>query len=346
MKKLLLIVLTTMSMFSCSETADEEPIPDVSNVQVEKVSIRRWEKEIFALKTEQEFSSYLEENPLFQRYVRSFTPAETSTLWKVMTQFRSFPQTDTLLADVQQTFSSISDIEKEFEQAFRFLKYYYPEFKQPQIFTIVSGYGALGFGRDIFIAEDMMVISLEYFLGEKKMMYYPPEIPMYILKRYSPQTIVPTTIIMLSAKYNAYDFQDKTLLADMIFYGKSYYFTKKILPYVPDTLILGYTRAELLACRYNVDQIWSHFVEYKGENGYGLFYETQEFIKNKYVGERPKTLEIGDECPGRVGRWLAWEIIKAYMKRNSTMTLPALMEEKNAKYIFEQSKFKPKKPNS
>jgi len=327
---------------SCQNSQETESIPDVAGIAVEKVAIRRMEKELLGVTSEGDLKSYLEANPLVSRYIRSFTPATDEQVYKALDRFKQQPYNDTLLADVNKQFSDITYLEQEFEQAFRYLKYYYPEFKQPQVFTMVSGFGTLGFGNDIYISEDFIVIGLDYFIGEKAT-FYPPEVPNYILKRYTPATIVPNTIIMLSAKYNAYDFKDKTLLADMIFYGKSYYFAKKILPTIPDTLLLGYTRYELSACHQNIAQIWGHFVEYKGENGYGLFYETQEFIKSKYVGERPKTMEIGDECPGRVGRWLALQIVRQYAKQKSDITLAQVMQESDAKRIFEESKFKPKK---
>jgi uncharacterized protein YjaZ len=141
--------------------------------------------------------------------------------------------------------------------------------------------------------------------------------------------------MFLSSKYNNYDYQDKTLLADMIFYGKAYEFTDRMLPYVPDTIITGYTSEELGLCTTFQDIIWGRFVE---DN---LFYETGEQIKSKYVGERPTVPEIADKCPGRVGRWLGWQIVERFMQEQQEITLKEMMQIGDAKKIFQQSRYKP-----
>ena len=63
--------------------------------------------------------------------------------------------------------------------------------------------------------------------------------------------------------------------------------------------------------------------------------------KKHYVEERPSIPEIGNKCPGRIGQWLGWKIVKAYMKNNPDVSLADLMAEKDAKKIFDHSRFKP-----
>jgi len=58
------------------------------------------------------------------------------------------------------------------------------------------------------------------------------------------------------------------------------------------------------------------------------------------MDERPKTLEIGNDCPGRIGEWVGWEIIKKYMAVQQ-ITLPELMETSDAQQLFMQSRYKP-----
>jgi uncharacterized protein YjaZ len=69
-------------------------------------------------------------------------------------------------------------------------------------------------------------------------------------------------------------------------------------------------------------------------------YENNLFIKKKYMDERPKTLEIGNKCPGRIGEWVGWEIVKKYMAEQN-IALPELMENSDAQRVFMQSKYKP-----
>ena len=52
-------------------------------------------------------------------------------------------------------------------------------------------------------------------------------------------------------------------------------------------------------------------------------------------------LELDQESPGSVGVFIGWQIVRAYMKNNN-VTLQELAL-KDAKTIFDQSKYKPKK---
>ena len=62
-------------------------------------------------------------------------------------------------------------------------------------------------------------------------------------------------------------------------------------------------------------------------------------IKN-YIGESPKTQELGDASPGNIGAFVGWQIIKKYMKKNETISLTELMKTK-AETILEKTKYKP-----
>ncbi|HOO08966.1 MAG TPA: gliding motility lipoprotein GldB, partial [Cyclobacteriaceae bacterium] len=129
--------------------------------------------------------------------------------------------------------------------------------------------------------------------------------------------------------------EDRTVLADLISYGKSYYFAKQMLPCVPDSVLIGYTAEELKGSRENSDLIWKRLVQDE------VFYSTSHLIKQKYIAERPKTLEVGEKCPGRIATWVGWEVVKKYMAGHSGVGLPQLMQNPSAKEIFSESGYKP-----
>jgi hypothetical protein len=108
-----------------------------------------------------------------------------------------------------------------------------------------------------------------------------------------------------------------------------------MMPSKHDSLIIGYTGEQLAESDTNRNVIWAHFIEKK------LLYETSHFVKIKYVDERPYTAEIGSKAPGAIGRWLGWEIVKAYMQEEKP-ALPDLMKNQDAQRIFMQSKYKGK----
>ena len=66
-------------------------------------------------------------------------------------------------------------------------------------------------------------------------------------------------------------------------------------------------------------------------------------VKKKYIEDRPKTYEIGEKAPGRIGTWLGWQIVNKYMAEKDKTTLPELMGIKSPQKLFKESKYKPGK---
>ena len=235
---------------------------------------------------------------------------------------------DTLYQEVQHIFKDFSTIKQQLESAFRYIRYYYPSYHIPKIATFITGMGS-----DIYADDSLIVIGLDFFLGQGAK--FRPHLPQYILKNYQPAYVVPKVMFGISQQFNAMNSDDGTLLADMIDYGKSCYFTQSVMPYTADSLIIGYTAQQLAAAQQNQSIIWEHFILHK------LLYETNHLVIDKYISERPFTLEIGQECPGRIGIWLGWAIVKKYMALHQFMSLPDLMHNADAQSIFMQSKYRP-----
>jgi gliding motility-associated lipoprotein GldB len=234
-----------------------------------------------------------------------------------------------LYQEVKKEFNDISGLEEDLLVAFKHIKYFFPEFKVPKVYTFVSG-----FASDIYIDKDILVIGLDYYLPFEHR-YQPPDLPQYITKRYQEEYLVPMIVTAISSQFNQTDLSQNSLLAEMIYYGKAYHFTKSMLPCTPDDYIIGYTQEEVSACFDNEVYIWSYFVEND------LLYTTNPFEIRKYIGEAPSTDEISPEAPGRLGRWLGWNIVDDYTSNNK-VSLPELMLESDTEKIFRRSGYKPR----
>jgi gliding motility-associated lipoprotein GldB len=326
--KRLLSFLILIGLF-CSCSSDSAHHPDVADIPM-NVKIRRLEQELFKLQTKEEINTFLENNPLFKvNFLESAQYPHDSIVVNRLHKMVTDHNLDVLYQQTQTVFSDLSGLEKEFTEAFKHIKYYYPQFKAPEIYTIVTG-----FGSDLFVSDSLIVIGLDYYLGEKGK--YRPDVPQYILKRYRPEYLVPSAVTLLSQQYNAIDVLDRTLLADMLFYGKAYEFTQNMMPDTPDSLIIGYSQKQLTDTEDNQAVVWAHFIDKK------LLYENTSAVKTKYTGERPYTGEISQSCPGAIGRWLGWKIVKEYRQRHPEIKFPDLMKTKDAKLIFTESKYKGK----
>ncbi|HEY8935191.1 MAG TPA: gliding motility lipoprotein GldB [Cyclobacteriaceae bacterium] len=258
-------------------------------------------------------------------------PDDSVFINEIFNRFNN-PHIDTLLSETNRVFGDLTELKSQFQEAFTNLKFYYPDFNPPKIKTLISG-----LDTDLLVTDSIIVVSLDFYLGAGAR--YRPKMYDYLLKQFEKQNIVPSCLLIygISDRYNKTDLADKTILADMIAYGKSYYFAKHMLPCLPDSILIGYSADEMKGARENQDLIWARLVEDQ------VFYSTSHLIKQKYLGERPKTIEVGEKCPGRIAQWVGWQMVSSYAKNHPETGLPAIMEISSADKLFKDSKYKPEK---
>lgn len=125
------------------------------------------------------------------------------------------------------------------------------------------------------------------------------------------------------------------LLNNMMYEGMLMYFTKRMLPDQPDSLIFGFSPDQMRWCQRNEKEMWSYMVEHK------LLFNTDAFTIRKFVDDAPFTHNFPKESPGRAAVWIGYRIVNRYMNRNENVTLSELMEERDYQKILNQSKYNP-----
>ena len=327
---IILSIFFFTTIISCKNDEECSQKPDVTKSSV-LVNINRLEEDFFKSKSKEDIYSFLSSNEQMANAFFEMAAMGTKEVGEMLYPMLNNKPMDTVRQEVKATFGDFKTQKEEFEQAFSLLNYYYPETPDTiNVNTVIAG-----MQKDLYITTDNkeVYIGLDYFLGSEAT--YRPNNYEYINKRFKPESILPFTMQFVSTKYNKSDFKDNSLMALMIYYGKAYYFAKKMLPCTPDSLIIGYDPMEWEGSEKHIKTIWGVFIDRE------LLYEASHFITGKYINERPKTPEIGDKCPGRIGQFLGWKIVKKYMENNPEVTLQELMEESDAKKIFNKSKFKP-----
>ena len=330
MSRSLILILLIFSLVSCNKKNQCIPHPDTSETNID-LTVDRLELEVLEVNTKEELSVFLNSNPAFKEFFldASRYPNEDLLLNNYSNLIKN-SGIDTVYEETRQVFTDFRDMEQAFRDAFSLIKYYYPEFYPPKIQTAITG-----LIHDHYVSDSVIIIGLDYFIGESAT--YRPMMPDYIKNRFRKEAILPNTILLMSNKYNKTNLQDNTLLADMIYYGKAYYFTKQILPCTPDSLIIGYSSEDMRNAERGKEIIWANFIENQS------LFETSHIIKDKFISERPKTFEIGENCPGRIGRWVGWQIVKTYMEKNPDVSLNELMNNSNAQEVFNLAKYKPRR---
>lgn len=325
----LFLLATITLLFSCNKKGCDIP-EEIARIPV-KVEIERLEEPFFQSTSKQDIEAFLDANPLFaNRFIqRNAYPADSivvNSLYALATN----PDLKKLAEEAQETFGDMAEEKQQLETAFKSIKYYYPEFKEPQVKTFVSG-----LSQDLLVSDSLLVFGIDFFIGKDAS--FRPDTYDYILKRYERPNMVPAAMLLLSNRFNKTNFLERNLLAEMVNTGKAYYFVKAIMPCTPDSTIIGYSGQQLADVHHNEGRIWAHFVEKS------LLYEKSPFVVNKYIGERPNTPEIDPTAPGRLGTWIGWQIVRKYMERNPKVTLQDLMADDDYQKIFNESKYRPEK---
>ena len=322
MKHVLLYILVVICFFSCKE----ENAADLAvNQHKVDVVIERFDQQ-FAKTNEKSLPDIKRAYPFF------FPKDVNDTEW--IEKINDTLQQE-LAQEVSRVFPDFEIYESDVELLFSYIHYYFPTFKTPRVITTTSN---VEYRNKVIVTDTIVLLALDTYLGRDH--YFYEGIPRYIAEHLDKQEIV----VDLAGEYaKKYIFQPKrkSLLDEMIYYGKVLYFKDKVLPFKKENERISYTAEQLDWTRNNESSIWRYFVERE------LLFSTDAKLPNRFINAAPFSkfqLEgIDSESPGRIGQYIGWQIVKAYMENNDTPFKDMLIMD--AEDIFNNSKFKPKKNN-
>lgn len=322
--------VAALALPGCNQNDEKcELNPEIAKVPV-SVQLERLEVPFFQLRTEADVQQFVQANPLFAREILQVQPGpDGAAMSAYLLHLATNPDLRKLYQQADSTFTT-PQLTADLKGLFQHARYYFPSFKVPPVKTFVTG-----LSQHLFVNDSLLMISPDFYIGPAAK-YRPNNLPDYILRRYTPAHLMPAVALAISSKYNQKQATGQTMLGEMVYYGKSLYFAEKLLPCTPDSLLIGYTAQETAGVAFNEGKIWAHFVEKN------LLYNTAPFTVQKYVGERPNIPEIDKTCPGRVGAWVGWQIVRKYMAEHPNVTLAQLMADKNAQHILSESRYRPK----
>jgi gliding motility-associated lipoprotein GldB len=319
-KYILFPLLVFLIFFSCKT---ENKIEDeVANINTD-VEVERFDR-LFAMAT---FKSLPK---LKANYPFMFSEKYPDTFWLAKQQDSLQIQ---LLNEVDKNFSNFEELELEIENLFNHLIYYFPEFKPPRIITVTND---VDYRTKVIVTDTIAIIALDTYLGSQHEFY--GAIPKYLRNGLNKEQIVVDLATEYGKKF-VFQPKRKSLLDEMIYFGKLLYFKDVVIPFKSEAKRIGYTEDELGWAKANEDYIWRYFVERE------LLYSTDSKLPNRFINPAPFTkfyLEaIDTESPGSLGKYMGWQIVRAYMSNNDVSFKEMLLED--TEEIFNKSKFKPRK---
>ncbi|MCB0523480.1 MAG: hypothetical protein R3A50_15175 [Saprospiraceae bacterium] len=313
--------------------------PDVSNINVD-VKIMRFDQDLFAIDTNdvdaalvQLGEKYPDMLPLFTNNIIHDQTNPEETAAQAVKSFISEPVVRHHFDTVQEVYGDLRWLEKDLGSMFQYYKYYFPEKPLPKVCSIISE-----FAVDAFTYGDSLCgIGLDLFLGENYPYYNPDVFPAFVRRQFNKDYIC-----IRLAKALTQNVFDETppgtrLLDFMLYNGKMLYITSSLLPEVPDSMIMGYTREQMEGCEFNESAVWARLLTQK------LLYSSDFDEIRKLVTPSPNAPVVFQEAPGEVGNWLGWQIVKAYMSKHPDTSMKELLKMQDSQKFLEEAKYKPRR---
>jgi len=339
-KQIYLFFLIALVLSACNHHKSV----DVSNIQVD-VKIARFDKDFNAMQTKPmaQQAAYLEQKygAFYHNFITillqdDHISTKDTAYFAILRRVFATKDYIALKHDIDSVYPNMDQQEAELTDAFKHLKYYYPNIKLPAVYAYVSG-----FETQVVNGNGYFGVGIDLFLGGNSRFY--PALtsawPRYISRFFNPQNICPRVIEGL-AREDMFPESDssKTLLSKMIYNGKIMYFMDQVLPDVADSTKIGYTDAQLKWCQQFEPKIWAFFID---EN---LLYESDYPKIQKYLGPAPFTPGLGEknESAPKLAIWTGWQIVRSYMEKHSDVTLQQLMADDDAQKILNDSGYHPK----
>lgn len=237
-----------------------------------------------------------------------------------------------LLSEVHIAFPNFDKETEDIKSLFQHLKYYDKTFSVPRMITLTN---YVDYRNKVIVTDTIDLIALDNYLGEDHEFY--ADISRYLAQEMTPSQIIPDLAKGYAEKY-IFQPERKTLLDDMIYFGKELYFKDKMIPFVSDADKIGYTQKQLDWAISNESYIWRFFIEKE------LLYSTDTSLASRFINPAPYSkfyLELDSESPGRLGQYMGWQIVRSFMEHNNVGLMDML--QMDASEIFNNAKFKPRK---
>jgi len=320
MKKRVFAFLSVLALFfACGD--NDKVAAEIAKIPVE-LKISRFDLKVGSSKPS-------DIPDLKKAYPYLFPPQYSDSVWAAK-------MTDSiqkeLFSEVARTFPDFAKEREDLKQLFKHIKYYFPIQKVPRVITLTS---EVDYPNRVILTDTLLLIGLDNYLGSDHKFY--GGMQQYIAKGLDSKYLV-SDVAGAFAKKVVPRPDARTFLSKIIRYGRELYLKDKIMPFGTDAEKIGYSVEQLNWAKANEEPIWRNFIEQEH------LYSTDNTLDRRFLDPAPFSkfgLELDNESPGRIGRYIGWQIVRAFMDKNEIdlkqlMTLPS--EE-----IFKKSNYKPQK---
>ncbi|HEY8397002.1 MAG TPA: hypothetical protein VIK80_03610 [Flavihumibacter sp.] len=335
------IILGAILTLAACNQADKNR-PDISSIKVD-TRFERFDQAYFALDSNNLSEGMKTLVQKFPQFTNDFTmhilgagPVQENNELLNTANRQFFTTYYSVYESLKNDFKDLSREEKELNTAYRYIRYYFPDYPLPRPIAYLGPFDAPG----VALTDSAVAIGLQLYGGKDFPFYtslqgqelFPAYISRRFEKAYIPVNVVKAIIDDIFPNQAA----SLPLLERMVEEGKYWWLAKQILPDTPDSLITGYTKNQLAFCKDNEGLIWNYFLQSE------QLYTTDPSISKLYVGEAPGTQGLPPAAPGNIGQWVGMRIVEKYVSRQEGGIHPRKLMQTSAREILDIAKYKPR----
>ncbi|MDH6250560.1 hypothetical protein M2347_000287 [Chryseobacterium sp. H1D6B] len=227
-------------------------------------------------------------------------------------------------------------LQKELQELFSHIKYYFPQFKSPKVYLFSS---ALQMVQDPIFYDskgNLLFIDITGFMGDGNANYRGLEL--YFQKSMNPQNIVPKVSQIFAENIVTESSDHQKFIDQLVLNGKIMILQDAFLPNFPDYLKMNYTKKQYDWAVGNEANVWNYFVENN------LIFGDDHRLQERFISPGPFSkfyTEIDNESSPQIGIFTGWQICKEYFKQKPDTKLADFLKMDTTK-IFNESGYKPK----
>ncbi len=319
-----LCILLAVLFFDCKKESKIEP-----------VNIERFDTELYQLlmhpgdtSAEHRFlSRYSDFLPV---YLSGVLHAPQAGRMQSIAALRAYFQDSSLMklyADEQVEFRNLSGFEQELGKAVWRYKEIFPKDPDVKFSMHLSG-----LSQSVVTVGNRVSIAGDKYMGKNYPLYHGYYYDYQIPEMEKSRLVRDALKAFLFGRFPLENQQN--LLDQMVYQGKIHYLLMQLLPDVSPEQLFSYNKKQWEWLQKGESGIWL----YMADNQH--LYSTDPIVEAKYIGEAPFTTYFGDGSPPKVGVWIGYRIVQAYMDKTNA-SLQELFRLTDGKAVLQESGYRP-----
>ncbi len=179
--------------------------------------------------------------------------------------------------------------------------------------------GVWGKRQSILFTDSVMIVALNHYLGPAYPGY--EGLPEHIRRLKTPEMLPYDIAEALTATAYPYEGDNATTISRLLYEGALTEAKMRLVDNASPSAALGYDEETYAEIEHNERELWQKILENR------LLFDRDPTVAARLTAPAPFTSILGGKVPGRVGRYVGWRIVMAYLDHNPEVSLTDLLSK-------------------